>query len=119
MYPQVIEEWKVYGQLSGQTGESAFASALEKGFRSGGWKGALTKGIEARETQRKTGYASAYQIAILYADLGDKNEAFRWLNTAYQERDTYLYGLRTEFLLDPLRSDPRFAELVRKVGLPQ
>ena len=119
MYPRVIEEWRVYGQLSGQTGESAFASALEKGFRSGGWKGALTKGIEDRQTQRKTGYASAYQIAILYADLGDKNNAFRWLNTAYQERDTYLYGLRTDFLLDPLRSDPRFSEMVHRVGLLQ
>ena len=119
MYPQVVGEWKVYGQLSSDRRESDFASAMEQGFRSGGWKGALTKGIEARETQRKTGYASAYQIAILYADLGDKNKAFRWLNTAYQERDTYLYGLRTDFLLDPLRSDPRFAELVRKVGLPQ
>ena len=119
MYPQVVGEWKVYGQLSGDRRESDFASAMEQGFRSGGWKGALTKGIEARQTQRKTGYASAYQIAILYADLEDKNKAFRWLNTAYQERDTYLYGLRTDFLLDPLRSDPRFAELVRKVGLPQ
>src|SRR5882762_1533199 len=119
LYPQVVGEWKVYGQLSGDRRESDFASAMEQGFRSGGWKGALTKGIEARQTQHKTGYASAYQIAILYADLGDKNKAFRWLNTAYQERDTYLYGLRTDFLLDPLRSDPRFAELVRKVGLPQ
>jgi eukaryotic-like serine/threonine-protein kinase len=119
MYPQVVGEWKVYGQLSGERRESDFASAMEQGFRSGGWKGALTKGIEARQTQRKTGYSSAYQIAILYAELGDKDQAFRWLNTAYQERDTYLYGLRTDFLLDPLRSDPRFAELVRKVGLPQ
>jgi serine/threonine protein kinase/tetratricopeptide (TPR) repeat protein len=90
MYPQVVGEWKVYGQLSGDRRESDFASAMEQGFRSGGWKGALTKGIEARQTQRKTGYASAYQIAILYADLGDKDQAFRWLNTAYQERDTYL-----------------------------
>lgn len=119
MYPQVIEEWKVYGQLSGQTGESAFASALEKGFRSSGWKGALSKGIEARQAQRKTGYASAFQIALLYAESGDKDSAFRWLNTAYLERDTYLEGLKTEFQLDPIRSDPRFAELVRKVGLPQ
>jgi serine/threonine protein kinase/tetratricopeptide (TPR) repeat protein len=119
MYPQVVGEWKVYGQLSSDRRESDFASAMEQGFRSGGWKGALTKGIEDRQTQRKTGYASAYQIAILYADLGDKNNAFRWLDTAYQERDAYLYGLRTDFLLDPLRSDPRFAELVRKVGLPQ
>ena len=87
MYPQVIEEWKVYGQLSGDRNESEFASALEQGFRSAGWKGALTKGIEARQAQRKTGYSSAYQIAAMYADLGDKDQAFRWLNTAYQERD--------------------------------
>jgi hypothetical protein len=58
-------------------------------------------------------------IAGLYAALGDKDQAFRWLNTAYQERDQKLVALKTDFLLDPIRSDPRFAELVRKVGLPQ
>ncbi len=119
MYPQVIEEWRAHGQLSGNRNESDFASATEQGFRSAGWKGALTKGIEARQAQRKTGYSSAYDIATLYADLGDKEQGFRWLNTAYQERDGYLVHLKTDFLLDPLRSDPRFAELVRKVGLPQ
>ena len=92
---------------------------MEQGFRSGGWKGALTKGIEVRLAQHKTGYSSAYEIAQLYADLGDEEQAFRWLNTAYQERGFYLLGLKTDFLLDPLRSDPRFDELVRKVGLPQ
>ena len=119
MYPQVIEEWKTYGQLSGDRNESDFASAMEQGFHSLGWKGTLTKGIEIRQAQRKTGYSSAYRTAALYADLGDKDQAFRWLNTAYQERDVFLLGLKTFFLLDPLRSDPRFAELVRKVGLPQ
>jgi tetratricopeptide (TPR) repeat protein len=119
MYPQVIEEKKTYAQLSADRNESDFASALEQGFRSAGWKGALTKGIETRQAQRKTGYWSAYWIASMYADLGDKDQAFRWLNTAYQERDQNLVGLKTDFLLDPLRSDPRFAELVRKVGLPQ
>src|ERR1017187_8032619 len=64
-------------------------------------------------------YSSAYAIARLYADLGNKDQAFRWLNTAYQERDALLEGLKTDSLLDPLRSDPRFAELARKVGLPQ
>jgi len=58
-------------------------------------------------------------IAMLYADLGDIDQTFQWLNTAYQERDRLLLGLKTFFQLDPLRSDPRFAELVRKVGLPQ
>jgi tetratricopeptide (TPR) repeat protein len=119
MYPQVIEEWKAFGQVSGDRNDSEFASAMEQGFRSAGWKGALTKGIEIRQAQRKTGYSSAYNIAALYADLGDKDQAFRWLNTAYQERDWGLVGLKTNFLFDPIRSDPRFAELVRKVGLPQ
>ena len=90
---------------------------MEQGFRSAGWKGALTRGIHARQAQRKTGYSSAYAIATMYADLGDADQAFRWLNTAYQERDYYLLGLETEFALDTIRSDPRFSELVRKVGL--
>jgi len=119
MYPQVIEEWKALGQLSDDRNESEFASAMEQGFRSGGWKGALSKGIEIREAQRKTGYSSAYNIAALYAELGDKYQAFQWLNTAYQEHDWLLGDLKTNLLLDPIRSDPRFAELVRKVGLPQ
>ncbi len=119
MYPQVVEEWKAYGKLADDRNESEFASALEQGFRSAGWKGALTKGIEIRQAQRKTGYSSASAIAALYADLGDKDQAFQWLNTAYQERDYWLVGLRTNFLFDHIRSDPRFAEMVHRVGLPQ
>jgi eukaryotic-like serine/threonine-protein kinase len=119
MYPQVIQELKVYGQLSDDRNISDFAAALEQGFRSGGWEGALRKGIEIRQGQRRTGYSSAFEIAQLYANLGDKDQAFRWLNTAYQERDMGLVGMKTDFGLDPLRSDPRFAELVRKIGLPE
>jgi adenylate cyclase len=119
MYSQVIEEQKVYGQLSGDRDWSEYASAMEQGFRSGGWKGALRKGIEVSLAQHKTGYASAYGIATLYAELGDKEQAFRWLITAYQEHDEELIGLKTDYAVDPIRSDPRFAELVRKVGLPQ
>jgi hypothetical protein len=119
MYPEVIKEWKVYGQLYGDKKQSEFASALEQGFRLAGWKGALTKGIEIRQAQRKTGYSSAYIIAQLYSDLGNKDQAFKWLDTAYQERDFNLIGLNTNFLLDSIRSDPRFTDLVHKVGLSQ
>jgi tetratricopeptide (TPR) repeat protein len=119
MYPEVIKEWKIYGQLYGDKKQSEFASALEQGFRLAGWKGTLTKGIEIRQAQRKTGYSSAYKIAQLYADVGNNDQAFKLLDTAYQERDFNLIGLNTDFVLDSLRSDARFAELVRKVGLPQ
>ena len=119
MYPQVIDEFSSYGQLSGDRNESDFASGMEQGFRAAGWKGALTKGIEVRQAQRKNGYSSPYNIALLFAELGNKDQAFKWLDTAYQERDFNLISLKTDFLLDPIRADPRFSDLVRKVGLPE
>jgi TolB-like protein len=118
MYPQVIEEWKTFGQLSGDQREADFAVALDDGFHAGGWKGALAKGVQIRQQQRKDGYSSPFAIAALYADFGDTDRAFEWLNTAYQEKDWLLTSLKTDYLLDPLHSDPRFEELVRKIGLP-
>ena len=118
MYPQVVEEWKAYGKLTGERSDSDYGAALEHGFRSGGWNGALVEGIEFLQAQRKTGYSSAYDIAEAYADLGEKDQAFQWLNIAYQEHDELLENLKTDFILDAIRSDPRFAQLVRKVGLP-
>ncbi|HZD32625.1 MAG TPA: protein kinase, partial [Candidatus Angelobacter sp.] len=117
-HQQVIEEWRAFGHFSGDRNEADFADALEQGLRSAGWKGALKKGIETRLAQRKTGYRSPYDIACLYAELGDKEQAFRWLDIAYEERDQGITGLKVDFQVDPLRTDPRFDELVRKVGLP-
>jgi eukaryotic-like serine/threonine-protein kinase len=119
LYPKVVDEFKALAQLGGNPKDVEFASALEQGFHSGGWKSALTKAVEVRQAQRKTGFMAAYNVAILYAALGEKDETFRWLNTAYEERDFQMEWLRTDFLFDPVRSDPRYAELVRKIGFPQ
>jgi len=118
-YPKVIEEWKAVGQFSRDENFVELANALEKGYRVGKWKGALREAIAIRKAQRQRGYMSAYYIGAFYADLGNKNEAFRWLDIAFQERDVFLLNLPTDYLLDSLRSDPRFAELARKMGLPQ
>lgn len=117
MYPDLIREWKTYARLSGYHKNEEFASALEQGYLSAGWKGALRKAIEFREEERKTMPYSALKIARYYADLGEKEQAFHWLDIAYQEHDWLLMGLNTYFQLDSLRSDPRYAELQRKVGL--
>jgi TolB-like protein len=119
MYPQVIEEWKACARLSAFKGDWGFADAMEQGYRAAGWNGALAKAIEFAKAKRKDGYYSALLIARFYADMGDKEQAFQWLDIAYREHDWALITLNTSFQLDPLRSDPRFAELVRKVGLPQ
>ena len=119
MYSQSIEEYKVGSQLSGDRNDAEYASAMEQGFLSGGREGALRKGIEIMLAQRKAGGASAYSIATMYAELGEKDQAFRWLETSFQEHEQDLLGLKTDSSFDLVRSDPRFAELVRKVGLPQ
>jgi len=119
-YPQVIQETNATAQLLGDENFAGYAAALDAGFRSGGWPGAKRKAIEVLLAQRnaKSDYVSPYFIAELYADSGDKDHAFEWLTTAYQEHDG-LIALRTDFTFDSLRADPRYADLVRKVGLPQ
>ena len=119
MYPQVVQEWKIYGQLSGNRDDAELGSAMDEGFRAAGWDGALTRAIEVKLKQRTSSYASPYEIARFYAAMGEKERAFEWLDTAYREHDWLFRELNTAFQMDPLRSDPRFAELVSKVGLPK
>jgi len=57
-------------------------------------------------------------IAILYGALGETNEAFAWLEKAYQERDPQLTYLRAGRRFEPLRNDPRFQRLVHRMGFP-
>ena len=65
-----------------------------------------------------TRYVSPYSVALIHAGLGDRDEALAWLEKAYDERSDYMPYLRLEPMLDGLRSDPRFAALVERVGLP-
>jgi TolB-like protein/Tfp pilus assembly protein PilF len=59
-----------------------------------------------------------YEVALVYAGLGEKDSAFEWLEKAYAVRDKGLTFLKVDPCLDPLRSDPRFQDLLRRVRLP-
>jgi TolB-like protein/DNA-binding winged helix-turn-helix (wHTH) protein/tetratricopeptide (TPR) repeat protein len=61
----------------------------------------------------------ALEIAIIYSALGEKNEAFAWLEKAYQDRDGGLMLVNSYWYFAAIRSDPRFAQFVRKIGLPE
>ena len=60
----------------------------------------------------------AYEVAFIRAALGDKEQAFKWLDIAYRQHDAGLKFLKVDPCLDSLRSDPRFVGLIRRVGLP-
>ena len=55
----------------------------------------------------------------MYQGLGDSNEALRWLERAYDERDVHMVFLGVDPKWDPLREDPRFIRLVNRMKLPQ
>ncbi len=61
---------------------------------------------------------SSHEIALIYAGLGEKDQSLAWLEKAYQEHSSVLVYLKVEPRFDSLRSDPRFHDLVRRVGLP-
>ena len=69
-----------------------------------------------KQLSRQTYVPSVY-TALVYTGLGDKNHAFEWLDKAYAERCEYLVYLPTEPIADPLRKDPRFDALLKRVGL--
>ena len=63
-------------------------------------------------------YVPAVYFAVVYIGLNRKDDAFNWLDKAYDERCEYLVYLGSEPLADPLRGDPRFSRLLRRIGLP-
>ncbi len=65
----------------------------------------------------KTEYVAPYFFAIIEGALGEKDQAFAWLEKGFNGRDAYLARLRVDVAMDPLRSDARFKELLRRVGL--
>ena len=74
--------------------------------------------LEQLRAASKQRYVHALSFAIVYVGLGEKEQAFLWLEKAYVERTNSLAYLKVDATWDPLRSDPRFADLVRRIGLP-
>jgi hypothetical protein len=64
-------------------------------------------------------FVTSYGVALVYAALNEKDQAFQWLNKAYDERSHWLVWLRSDPRWNNIRSDKRFAALVNNVGLPQ
>jgi len=67
----------------------------------------------------KRRYVSGYSFALAYARLGDRDQAFQSLERAFQDRAQEMTRLKVDPLLDSLRTDSRFADLLRRVGLAQ
>jgi TolB-like protein/Tfp pilus assembly protein PilF len=114
--PEAVVEFQTAVRLSG--GDTESVSALGYAF------GASGKGKEAAEilsqlrSSSGDAYLPAYYIAIVDSGLGRKDETFAWLERAYRSRTSELPEVKTEPMFIKLREDPRFHELLQRIGLP-
>jgi serine/threonine protein kinase/Flp pilus assembly protein TadD len=82
--------------------------------------GKQTEALEILENLQEIAgrqYVSAYSVAMIYLGLGDTDKTFEWLEKAFEERSGYLPFLKVEPMVDSLRSDPRFLDLLRRINL--
>ncbi len=112
-----LEESKKTRSLSG---DAPVWAVMEGRAHAQGGNRAATRGIlhQLLRRSQKT-YVPPFFIAELYTALGETDKAFLWLDRAYAERDLYLAGIKVDPAMDPLRADPRFQTLSKRMGLTQ
>jgi eukaryotic-like serine/threonine-protein kinase len=116
MYNEAIDNISKAIALS--EGNVRMKATLGYAYALAGKRGEAQQIVNELQAQSKQKYVSPYFIAVVYSGLGEKDQAFALLEKAYQERHPYLTLLKVEPVFDNLRSDPRYTELLRKVGLP-
>jgi tetratricopeptide (TPR) repeat protein len=117
MPQEALAQYEKMMALEGTSPE--LVQPLRKAYQSDGWRGYYRK-LLARDLERShREYVSSYSIADSYALLGDRTQAFYYLDKAYIERDMWLTGIKAERDFDVLHSDPRYADMLRRMGLPQ
>lgn len=115
MYKDAVEEWEA---AMTSWGYDSLAEDLRKGYGAGGFQGAVrawATGLETLHKQGETVYPDL--MAYLYVILGDKNRAFAWLEKSLEMHTSESLYLKVDPDVEDLRSDPRFATLMRRVGL--
>ncbi len=106
---------KKAASLSG--GSPAAKGTLVRAYAQAGHRKEARKLVDELRRRQQEGYVPAAAFVDAYLGLGDNDQAFAWLDRAYQEHSGILQVIKVDPLFDPLRGDPRFADLVRRVGL--
>jgi TolB-like protein/DNA-binding winged helix-turn-helix (wHTH) protein/Tfp pilus assembly protein PilF len=114
MYSEAVAELQQAVRLSGNS--PTCIANLARAYVASGKRSEAIKLLNDLKKRSISGYSNGSEIATIYASLGDTDQAMNWLEKAYEERFNPGVLLRPGF--DPLRSDPRFQDLLRRVGLP-
>ena len=113
-YTKAIQEYQRELSLDGEPDLSA---AMGRAYAANGWEGVMKKRVELWQKRGTSDYDSD-GVAAAYASLGERDKAFLWLERAYEEHASLLF-IKAKPDFDNLHSDARYAELLRRMGLPQ
>ena len=114
-YEDAIAEYKQVMNLMGRT--SQMLGELGSAYAVSGQRAEALKLLEELKEMSANRYVSPLDFAFIYTGLGDKEQALAYLEKAYQERSTWLMWINVDPHFDPLRSDPRFTDLLRRMNL--
>ena len=115
MYRESITEFEKAVQLSQSA--SVYLAPLGYAYAVAGRKSEALKILDQLNERSKQEYVPPIAQALIYAGLGDKDRAIEGLQKAYEERSSWMAFIKVAPLFDPLRSDPRFQDLLRRMGL--
>ena len=118
MYDEALAGFKKAVSLQGTDAQYAVAG-LGHLYAITGRKSEAEKQIAELKQVSQQQYVRSSYIALIYAGLGDKDQAFAWLEKGFEERGFQMTNLKLEPRFDVLRSDPRFKDLARRLGLPE
>jgi len=116
-YDEAVKEYMMSSQLGTVMGE--VMGKANDIYKRQGWKAYVQFNVEQLVEKASERRFPAFVIATLYARADRKDETIEWLEKGYEERDFRMTLLSVAFEFDGLRSDPRFKELVRRMGLPE
>ena len=100
-------------------GAALYTAALAHAYAESGRGTEAERLLVELEARFDEEYVPADHIAVVHLALGHRSEAFIWLERGYRERDPLMVIMKAYPLLDPLRSDPRFDDLLRRIGFPE
>lgn len=115
MFKEAIAEFEICVARSG--GSPIYVAAVAEAHGRWGNRGKALKILGQLQQASSKRYVSPGDISLIYAGLGDKDEAFAWLERAYEQRDATLVWSKVAPECDSLRSDPRFQDLLRRMNL--
>jgi serine/threonine-protein kinase len=113
-HDEALEELNTAFRLGASPYASAYLAYMQA--LTGG-RAAAEKVVKGMEEQYARNYVSPHHIAIVYVGLGEKDQAFEWLERAFEHREEILVFLNVDPTWDSLRADPRFENLMRRIGL--